>query len=127
MLRYLIVAVFSWCAFGSAAHAQDSLADSCFDSVVVAEPIKQEPRPIPDLGPNQIVMSWPWDVKIDVKASLVGDHLHGRRTVTMILHTQFVPIKYMLLYLKRQEDHSYLVVDTYADVVLDQLGRLVIP
>ncbi len=72
-------------------------------------------------------MRWPWDVKVDIRQSIVGDRLHGRQTVTMTLHSGLKPLDYILLYLKRQQGGSYYVNDTYSWVTLDQKGRLVMP
>jgi hypothetical protein len=61
----------------------------CIDAVVLARFVKYHPTDIPDLGPDVIVVNWPWNVDIEVRTVLLGDLGRGRLTIGAWLHATF--------------------------------------
>jgi hypothetical protein len=83
-------------AAGHAGEADDVQADCvpdprpvCIDAVVVARIVEYRWEPIPDLGPDVIVMRWPWEVDIEVRHVVLGELPRGRLTIGATLHAGF--------------------------------------
>ena len=75
------------CAGPSASAHQSKAVEDCYDTVVVAQIVRQTPSVAPDLGPNSLVMRWPWFLELDVKRVLLGKARKGRQVVLSVQHT----------------------------------------
>jgi len=126
MRGLLIGTVLALVAMAAPARAQDHRP--CFDVAVVARLTKIAPDPIPDLGPDTIVMRWPWSLEFQTEQVLIGHVDRSRLQVTMSLHTYFRGgIDHFLLFLKRQDDGSYVAVNFETRVIEDRFGRFIVP
>ena len=61
----------------------------CIEAVVRARFVNYRPRELGPLAEDQIVMSWTWDVDVDVREVYFGDLRPGRLTIGATLHTEF--------------------------------------
>jgi hypothetical protein len=61
----------------------------CIEAVVRARFVEYRPRELGPLAEDEIVMSWTWDVDVDVREVYVGDIQPGRLTIGATLHTEF--------------------------------------
>ncbi len=68
-----------------------ALADppACIDAVVRAKILAYHPQPLGPLADDEIVMSWTWDVDIEVLDVYLGDIKPGKLTIGATLHTEF--------------------------------------
>ena len=71
------------------AGAQSSEPTDCYDAIVSARVLTQTPSPIPDCGPDCIIMVWPWFMELDVKKVVSGDAPTGRLLTLTMQHTYF--------------------------------------
>ncbi len=99
----------------------------CFDVAVVARLVHQTPGPYPE-DPEVIVMRWPWTLDFQTEQVFIGHETRARFRAMMPLHTYFRrDIDYFLLFLRRDPELGYRVVDWQIYVVLDRRGRFVMP
>jgi hypothetical protein len=81
----------------------------CIEAVVLARFIEYRPLPLPDAGEDVIVMSWTWDVDIDVREVYLGEIPRGRLTIGATLHTEFnSELHQPVLFLTRKFGRWYL-------------------
>lgn len=101
--------------------------DPCFDVAVVARLVRQTPEPFPD-DPDVIVMRWPWILDFETEQVLIGRESRTRFQAMLPMHAEFRrDIEHFLLFLRRDPQWGYRVVDRSMDVVSDRRGRFVIP
>jgi hypothetical protein len=125
-LWLLIVALT--CPATRAAQGAEN-AGRCFDAVIIARLLSQDPTPFPQLEANEIVMRWPWVLAFEPEKVLyagvpVPTH---RIEVGTIQHTSFRPgIPYFLLFLSRaKRGFRAQWIDLY--LTRDAKGRFVRP
>ncbi len=110
----------------SLASAQDE-APSCFDVALVARVVDYDPRPLPDLGRDVIVMRWPWDLTLEIEQVLLGSERRERVRAAVSLHTQFNDdVEHLLFFLKRT-DGGYVATEFTAGIIEDRRGRFMTP
>jgi hypothetical protein len=111
------------------AHAQEPAeTPRCFDVAVVARLVRETPEPIPDLGPDVIVIRWPWVLEFETEDVVIGRVDRRRLRVTASMHTNFnQQIDHFLLLLRRDPDRGYIAEDIIVNVVRDRRGRFIIP
>ena len=71
-MRKLIVAMLLVVLPLPAAAQTPDEAPQCFDAVVVGAILRQTPGPMPDLGPDVIVVRWPWELEFQVEQGVYG-------------------------------------------------------
>jgi len=99
----------------------------CIDAVVVARILEYRWEPIPDMGPDVIVMRWPWEVDIDVQQVVLGDLPRGRLTIGATLHTGYNDeLRRPAFFLTRTGAGGWYVVDV-AFAARDGRGGYVLP
>lgn len=116
MLRQLALTM---CLVGPAAFAEAPAAarcvevpvdprPDCIDAVVLARFVEYRPLPYP-AAEDEIVLSWTWDVDIDVREVYLGDIPRGRLTIGATLHTEFNrELRQPVLFLTRKFGRWYL-------------------
>ena len=111
-----------------AAEIMASDSRECFDAAVVAQVLRAIPTPIPDAGPDEIVMRWPWHLDLEVEQVLIGSPPPDSLRVVSIQHTGFNPqIKHFLFFLRREDNGKYVVAGMEFRIVRDNLGRFAMP
>ena len=74
---------------GYPAWAEGQETADCYDTVVVAQVMKQTPSAFPDSDDGSIVMAWPWFLKLKVKRAVTGDIAARPIVVLSLQHTDF--------------------------------------
>jgi len=98
----------------------------CIEAVVRARFVNYRPRELGPMAEDEIVMSWTWDVDIDVREVYLGDIRPGRLTIGATLHTEFNhDLHKPVLFLTRKFGIWYLSYIQFAARGRD--GRYVVP
>ncbi|HEY8950204.1 MAG TPA: hypothetical protein VIM56_15070 [Rhizomicrobium sp.] len=110
------------------ADVPDTELAPCSDLAVIAKITKLNPDPIPEAGPNEIVMVWPWTADIEVEHVIYGQETRRHLKIQVNLHTYFIPgIRHFLIFLRRNPT-GYVAVDRPDPFILrDDNGRFVRP
>lgn len=127
-MRSFLIAI-ALAALPISAHAHEpEETPRCYDVAVVARLIRETPEPFPDLGPDVIVIRWPWILEFETEEVVIGRVDHQRMRVTASMHTNFNrQIDHFLLFLRRYPDGRYVAEDIVVNVVRDRRGRFIIP
>jgi len=95
MLRQTILTLFAglplFCAAADSAPVSEDARPECIEAVARVRVLAYRPRPLGSLGPDEIVMSWTWDVDVDVREVYLGNIPRGKLTIGATLHTEFNP------------------------------------
>lgn len=104
-----VIAAAAAIQFPSRANAEQEAAE-CYDAVVVATPVRQISTPLPYLGPDEIVMRWPWFLDLHVHRVLEGDIKRGRLSALSVQHTYFIKKRFRM-WLRRNFEGSFNVIE----------------
>lgn len=127
-MRSLIIAMLLACTPLTAMAQETTEAPPCFDAVAVGTVVRQTPGPIPDVGPDAIVIRWPWELEFQVEQIVYGPPDEARLRVWESMHAGFNPrIAYFLLFLRRDPVDGYFAEYIVTDVIRDVRGRFIIP
>jgi hypothetical protein len=125
-MRLGILAAALWALLPLSAEAWAE-PNECFDVAVVARLAGQTPEPYPD-DPEVIYMSWPWMLHFETEQVLIGHEDRARFRAMMSLHNYFRrDIEHFLVFLRRDPEWGYRVVNVETRVVLDRRGRFIVP
>lgn len=112
----------------AAPAAADDATPDCVDAVIVAKLVRENPTDLPDAGPDEIVIRWPWVLTFEVEEVLAGRLSRDTITVVASMHTGFNPeIRHHLLFLRKGERGRFRLVAHEYKVVQDRRGRFVVP
>lgn len=109
------------------AQSSDS-APKCADLVLIGKIAAYHPTNILEQE-NVVVITWPWDLDIDVEQVILGKANQGRLHVKASLHTAYRgEIEHFLMFFTREEGHYWLDRGRLSvEIVRDGAGKLVLP
>ncbi|MDG5497082.1 hypothetical protein [Niveispirillum sp. BGYR6] len=110
--------------------AADSGKPTCFDAVVVAKLLTQDPNPLPPKDAHDPLAnwSWPWRLNFAIEKKLLGEMPEPFFTVVHEMHTWLnSDIQYILFWLKRQPEGHYTAIHIELYIVPDIDGEFIAP
>jgi hypothetical protein len=112
---------------GMPAVTSAAAESNCYDAAVVAAINGYTFLPLPPAGPNEIVLSGPVRLQLDVEQVVFGPLREGQLSVTMVLHTRLNQNIQHVLFLLKRRPNGWGVEHIEPFVIPDHRGRFVVP
>ena len=123
-----VLAAFGLAAGAAAAQTPEAGRRPCFDLAVIATSPSYHWGPVPQAGPDEIIIRSPVELTFDVEETMAGAIEPETVTVDAVLHTRFNPrIAFFLLFLKRKPSGHYALVESSYQIVQQYDGEFAWP